>query len=138
MLKVQLLGGKCPTKAYDSDAGWDVFSNEFVDLRPMQQASIPTGIAVQLPSGTYGRIADKSGRSLQGLDVGAGVIDQSFSGEILVVIRNLSDKDVSILRGDKIAQLIITKIDDSTDIEIVDELDSSDRGSSGFGSSGLV
>ena len=98
---------------------------------------VPTGIQMAIPVGYYGRVAPRSGLSCKGLDIGAGVIDAGYRGEIKILAINNSNKDFFVKRGERIAQLIVTKIADSPTLSVVDELPSSDRGASGFGSTGL-
>ena len=115
VINVKLLSNKAkiPTKAHYTDAGFDLYSTEEVLVDSWDQALINTDIALDIPKdgSIYGRIAPRSGLSLRhGLDVGAGVIDASYSGPIKVLIRNLSDKKYIIKIGDRIAQIIMTRI----------------------------
>jgi dUTP pyrophosphatase len=97
---------------------------------------LPTGIAVAIPPGMYGRIAPRSGLAAKyGVDVLAGVIDQSYRGELQVILLNTGDQPFIIEHGDRIAQLIIERCETPA-VELVDDLDTTERGAGGFGSSG--
>ena len=125
-----------PTRANDSDAGYDLYSTESLPITPSSRQAICTGICVEIPKGYYGRIAPRSGLALKaGVDVLGGVIDSGYRDEIKVILINLGETLVSIDEGDRIAQLIIEKCED-IEWENVDSLNDSERGESGFGSSG--
>jgi dUTP pyrophosphatase len=98
---------------------------------------VSTGIAVKIPIGYYGRVASRSGLAVKnGLEVGAGVIDSDYRGEVKVLLRNLGSQPFEFKSGDRIAQLIIEKIE-TPDVEEVTDLDVTDRGAGGFGSTGV-
>jgi dUTP pyrophosphatase len=98
---------------------------------------VSTGIAVKIPIGYYGRVASRSGLAVKnGLEVGAGVIDSDYRGEVKVLLRNLGSQPFEFKSGDRIAQLIIEKIE-TPDVEEVIDLDVTDRGAGGFGSTGV-
>ena len=130
-----------PTRAHDSDAGYDLYSSEAVTLAPMERRAVKTGVSIALPElisdcEVYWRVAPRSGLAVnKGLDVLAGVIDASYRGEIAVVLINLSSEEVSLDKGAKIAQLIIERYH-AVEWEEVSELPPSERGEGGFGSSG--
>lgn len=99
---------------------------------------VPTDLSLCVPSGTYGRIAPRSGLALKcGIDVGAGVLDSDYRGPLGVLLFNHSDSDFSIAAGDRIAQLILEKIA-VADVEEADELTNTERGLGGFGSTGVA
>ena len=103
----------------------------------MGKSKIPTGISVQLPHNTYGRIAPRSGLTWNKfLDVGAGVVDEDYRGEILVILFNFSKENVTIKNGDKIAQLIVERImpTEAVVYEPDQDLSETKRGGKGFGS----
>ncbi|HRS42882.1 MAG TPA: dUTP diphosphatase [Candidatus Diapherotrites archaeon] len=144
MIKVKRLTttAKLPTKAHDSDAGFDIFADEDKVIQPMSRESIHTGIAIELPEipesnkDIYLRIAPRSGLSVKsGIDIFAGVVDRGYTGEIVVCMFNSSKEEFKINKGDKIAQLIPTLILKDSLIEVF-ELEESKRGDKGFGSSG--
>lgn len=144
MIKVKRLSSSAiiPTKAHETDAGFDLYSNENKIILPKGRATIKTGISLALPELPYPifqlylRIAPRSGLATKsGIDVLAGVIDFNYRGEIIVCILNTSDEPFEINRGDKIAQ-IIPEIILKDELVEVDELEDTDRGSKRFGSSG--
>ena len=107
-----------------------------IEIPPHGKALIPLNIAVSIPQGYYGRIAPRSSLAMKHIDVGAGVADSDYRGALGVVLYNLSPDNPFVVRtGDRIAQLILQKISVPS-VREVDELDSTDRGSGGFGSTG--
>tara|TARA_B100000497_G_scaffold122583_1_gene153863 strand:- start:708 stop:1163 length:456 start_codon:yes stop_codon:yes gene_type:complete len=125
------------------DAGIDLYATEDCIVRPGEQALVKTGISVSFSPDYYLRIAPRSGLAYKnGIDVMAGVIDSSYRGEIGVILRNhsvASEEDTGafiINRGDRIAQMIPERISQEQFI-FVNELDDSDRGEGGFGSTGV-
>jgi len=127
-----------PSRAHDTDAGYDLHSIGSHTLFPHERKLIKTGIGVAIPEGYYGRIAPRSGLAYKhGIDVLAGVIDSGYRNEIGVILINFGDKSVDIENGDRIAQLIIEQCFDAEFAEVEDFLDQSDRGTGGFGSTGV-
>lgn len=124
------------TKAHDIDAGYDILSSEDIWIRPGEKELILTGLKVAIPAGYVGIIKSRSGLSVKhNLEVGAGVIDSGYTGEVRVVLRNLGNEIYCVKSGDKIAQMIIVNL---PDIEIVrvDNLNNTERGEGGFNSTG--
>jgi len=126
-----------PRFAHEGDAGMDLFANGDYVISPGERVIIGTGIAMQIPKGYVGLIWDKSGIAKKyGLKVMGGVIDSIYRGEISIIVCNLDIVDnYYISKGDKVAQLLIQKVESPTLVE-VDELTETDRGSGGFGSTG--
>ena len=90
-----------------------------------------------MPPLTYGRVAPRSGLAYKkGIDVGAGVIDEDYRGEVGVILFNFGEEDFEVAPGDRIAQLILEKIS-MVGLKEVDDLDQTDRGAGGFGSTGV-
>lgn len=144
MIKVKRLTetARLPTKVHESDAGFDLYSDEDKIIPPMSRETIHTGIAIELPEipesnkEIYVRIAPRSGLSVKsGIDIFAGVVDRGYSGEIIVCMFNSSKEEFKVDKGDKIAQMIPTLILKDNLVE-VSELEDSKRGEKGFGSSG--
>ncbi|XP_040476589.1 deoxyuridine 5'-triphosphate nucleotidohydrolase, mitochondrial isoform X3 [Ursus maritimus] len=105
-------------------------------LPPMEKALVKTDIQVALPSGCYGRVAPRSGLAAKHfIDVGAGVIDEDYRGNVGVVLFNFGKEKFEVKKGDRIAQLICERIF-YPEIEEVQVLDDTERGSGGFGSTG--
>ena len=145
--------GKEPFRANESDAGYDLFSTEYVTIEPFQRKLVSTGINVEIPQDFYGRIAPRSGLACKkGIDVMAGIIDSGYRGEVKVLLINLnfegynlqpnafeamfgSANKIEIRPGDRIAQLIIEKCH-TVEWKPMETLEESQRGEQGFGSSG--
>lgn len=127
-----------PTKGSALAAGYDLYSSEIATVPARGQAMVATDISIAVPAGTYGRVAPRSGLAVKhGISTGAGVVDADYRGEVKVVLFNHSDKDFAIVKGDRIAQLVLEKIVDAEIQEITEaELDTTARGSGGFGSTG--
>ena len=129
-----------PTKAHDSDAGWDLYADEDVIINPNTQRLISTGISMEIPDGTVGLIWPRSGLAVKnGIDVFAGVVDSGYRGEVKVCLFNAgsvwSTPRVEIARGDRIAQILFQHVP-RFQLEEVFDLEEADRGEGGFGSSG--
>jgi len=118
-------------------AGHDIYALKDGTIPAQRQMLVDTGIAIGLPRGTYGRLAARSGMaSKHGLTVGGGVIDADYTGEIKVILRNHGDTSYEFKAGDPIAQLIVEKIQTHDAMEI-DNLEDTDRGTQGFGSTDI-
>ena len=130
-----------PSYAYEGDAGLDLRANETVTIAPFERVLIPTGLAIGLPDGYAGFVQPRSGLALKvGLSIAntPGLIDAHYRGELKVIAVNLdAHEPIVIERGERIAQLVIQQVPVVHLVE-VDELDASDRGTGGFGSSGTV
>lgn len=125
-----------PKRGSEYAAGYDLFNFGVFYIPPGERLLINTGISIALSTDTYGRIASRSSLSLKGIDVGAGVIDCDYRGEIKVLLINNS-KDVFVIQPNtRIAQLIIERIYTPPVVEVL-ELDSTNRGEGGFGSTGI-
>ena len=125
-----------PRRATSGSAGYDLFSSDGVTIGPGDLVCVPTGISIRVPPGTYGRIAPRSGITVKhNVHVGAGVIDEDYTGEIKVVLCNNGRNPVEFGASERIAQLILEKIEIAEVIE-VQELSKTERGSGGFGSTG--
>ena len=126
---------RVPTRGSDKAAGHDLYANEETQIPAREQAVVGTGIAIGLPHDTYGRIAPRSGLAVKHrLTTNAGVIDADYAGEVKVVLVNQGSQPYRVEKGDRIAQLIIEKINNQELQEVV-ELDNTKRGTQGFGSS---
>ncbi len=129
-----------PSYAYAGDAGLDLRSNEEVDLEPLERRLVGTGLAIAIPDGYAGFVQPRSGLALrEGLSMAntPGLIDAHYRGELKVCAVNLDpEKTIHISKGERIAQLVIQKVPAVTLVEVA-ELDQTDRGTGGFGSSGV-
>ncbi|XP_047622388.1 deoxyuridine 5'-triphosphate nucleotidohydrolase, mitochondrial isoform X3 [Phacochoerus africanus] len=125
-----------PTKGSERAAGYDLYSAYDYTVLPMEKAIVKTDIQIALPSGCYGRVAPRSGLAAKHfIDVGAGVIDEDYRGNVGVVLFNFGKEKFEVKKGDRIAQLICERIF-YPEIEEVQVLDDTERGSGGFGSTG--
>ena len=126
-----------PTRATEKSAGVDLYAACDKVIPPFGKDLITTDIAIKLPNDTYGRIAPRSGLAKNHhIDVGAGVIDADYSGNISVVLFNHSNTNFIVNKGDRIAQLICCKIVIPHVCE-VQKIDECKRGKNGFGSTGM-
>jgi dUTP pyrophosphatase len=129
-----------PARASAAAAGYDLFSTDNYVVLPGRRVVVSTGITVQLPPGTYGRIAPRSGLAVKhGLDTLAGVIDPDYTGEIKVVLQNLDASQPFVIRpGYRIAQLILENFTVAEVVEVPSECTPlTERGAGGFGSTGI-
>jgi dUTP pyrophosphatase len=125
-----------PVRAHKTDAGLDLRSRWIRSIPAHGSAEFDTGVHIELPRGWYGKIESKSGLNVKHDVVSCGgVIDEGYTGSIVVKLYNLGDNDYVVSDGDKIAQLVIMPYL-APGIEVVDELSKTDRADNGFGSSG--
>ncbi|MFA6183631.1 MAG: dUTP diphosphatase [Parcubacteria group bacterium] len=128
---------KTPIYALKNDAGMELYSVQDLIVEPGKIIVCETGIAMAIPVGYVGLIWDKSGVAFKGgIKTMGGVIDSSYRGEIKIILTNLSDKNYIINKGDKIAQILIQKVE-SPDIKEIEVLNDTERGEGGFGSTGI-
>ncbi|XP_062926999.1 deoxyuridine 5'-triphosphate nucleotidohydrolase-like [Mobula hypostoma] len=125
-----------PTRGSARAAGYDLYSAYDYVILPQDKVIVKTDIQIALPPGFYGRVAPRSGLAAKHfIDVGAGVIDEDYRGNVGVVLFNLGKKSFEVKKGDRIAQLICERIC-YPELEELKSLDETERGASGFGSSG--
>ncbi|OPJ70554.1 deoxyuridine 5'-triphosphate nucleotidohydrolase, mitochondrial [Patagioenas fasciata monilis] len=125
-----------PSKGSARAAGYDLYSAYDCVIPPMEKAVVKTDIQIALPSGCYGRVAPRSGLAAKHfIDVGAGVIDEDYRGNVGVVLFNFGKETFEVKKGDRIAQLICERIC-YPELEEVQALDDTERGEGGFGSTG--
>ena len=150
-MKVKLdEGAKMPTKAYKTDAGFDIYSREDKVVPARGNAIFDTGVHIDLPMVyinrnvltqpttkflTAGVLASKSGLNVKHNITSEGIIDIGYDGSIVVKLYNHGDTDYEVKKGDKISQLLIVPIL-PVELELVEELVGGERGNNGFGSSG--
>ncbi len=130
----------CPAYATELSAGVDLRAHmeESILLNPLQRAVVPTGLYIALPAGFEAQVRPRSGLAAKhGITVlnTPGTIDADYRGEIRVILVNLSDQPFEIVPGERIAQMVIAR-HEQVSWEEVDELDSTQRGAGGFGSTG--
>lgn len=134
-----------PTRNKATDAGLDLYALEDKFIELGSTAVIRTGVSINIPTGMVGKIEDRSSLGVKGLRTGAGVIDSGYTGEVGIVLHNLTSQLASdpvlhrrgyqVRKGDKIAQLLLYSVE-TPHIEVVSNLWESERGAGGFGSSG--
>lgn len=124
-----------PVRAHDTDAGADLRSPVYAVIPARCSRVIDTGVHIQLPHGYVGMLKSKSGLNAWHSITSEGVIDEGYTGQIKVKLYNNGDEPYKIERGDKITQLVIMPCA-YVDFDIVDDLEDSERGSDGFGSTG--
>jgi dUTP pyrophosphatase len=139
---------KLPEKGRSEDEGWDIFADENIVLKEGRVTKVSTGIACAVESEFLSwdgnktnekhywlQIEGRSGLAFKGIQPFGGIVDNGYTGEIGVMLANLSGGAYTVAKGDKIAQLVIRKHIES-EVQEVDSLEESDRGDKGFGSSG--
>jgi dUTP diphosphatase len=130
---------RLPTRAHDGDAGLDLYALQDAVLAPGERASVPTGIAVEIPPGQAGLVLPRSGLAARhGISVvnAPGLIDSGYRGEVRVLLLNNDrEQPFTLSAGDRIGQLVLVRVELLTPVE-VDSLTDSERGLGGFGSSG--
>jgi len=126
-----------PTRGSDKAAGYDLYSAYDYVIPAKGKVLAKTDIQVKVPHGTYGRVAPRSGLAWKNhIDIGAGVVDEDYRGNVGVVMFNHSEVEFNIKAGDRIAQLVCEKIS-YPEIQILESLDETARGEGGFGSTGV-
>ena len=126
---------KAPTKGHMNDAGWDLYAFETISIPAGSTVLVSTGVAIAIPKEHVALIWDRSSMGVKGVHRHAGVIDSNYRGEVKVCLHNTTKEPYHIDRGDRIAQMIIQKAPNFTQ-HVVQELDSTNRGDGGFGSTG--
>ncbi len=136
-LKVKKLkpGAKLPTRAHHDDAGLDVYCCERVIIQPHATVKIPTGIAYEVPDGYCVFAWDKGSVGSKGIKTLGGVLDSGYRGELFIPMHNLNNEEFVFEAGDKIAQMVIQKVE-LWDVEESEELSETKRGTGSFGSTG--
>ena len=124
-----------PERAHTTDAGADLRSPHDEIVMPNKSVVIDTGVHIELPTNTVGMLKSKSGLNVKHGITSEGVIDVGYTGSIAVKLYNHSDKPYEVKAGDKISQLVIMPIF-TPSFELVDELEETERGNGGFGSTG--
>ena len=126
-----------PEYMFDTDVGLDLKANETVEIFPMEQKIVKTGIAVRIPEGHVGLIRDRAGIvSKMNVHTAAGTFDSAYTGEVSVILVNLGDESVEIEKGMRIAQLMILPVT-KVSVKEVKSFLQTERGEKGFGSTGF-
>jgi dUTP pyrophosphatase len=128
-------GAKMPTRAYEWDAGYDLYARDEAIIYQNSGETFNTGVHIQIPQGYVGFIKSKSGMNIKHSIQSEGVVDSGYTGAIQVKLLNHGTKAVYIEPGQKIAQLVLLPII-TPELEVVDCLEDTERSNRGFGSSG--
>lgn len=135
-MKIKLdRGAFIPVRAHGTDAGADLRSPIDTVVPAMGSRVIDTGVHIQLPHGYVGMLKSKSGLNVKYGITSEGVIDEGYTGQIMVKLYNHSNYPYTVIRGDKITQLVIVPCE-YLQFDLVDDLEDSERGDDGFGSTG--
>lgn len=128
-----------PTKAYGDDAGFDLYCDDDLVIEPSTFVDVPLGVAIKVPEGTWGLLTARSSTLRKhGLMVAQGVIDCGYTGPLFAGVWNMTDKPVHVTRGMRLVQyILINNASLNVQAREVVELPKTDRGASGFGSSGV-
>ncbi|KAK2847674.1 hypothetical protein Q7C36_009356 [Tachysurus vachellii] len=125
-----------PTRGSAKAAGFDLYSAYDYTIAPMDKAIVKTDLQIAVPSGCYGRVAPRSGLAAKHfIDVGAGVVDEDYRGNVGVVLFNFGKETFEVKKGDRVAQLVCERIC-YPDLQELETLDETERGAGGFGSTG--
>ena len=136
MIKIKVgPNGKLPTKGSNGAAGYDLYCATDVHIQSGGREQIPLDIYSEFDKGIVASIRDRSGIAKDGLFIAAGTIDSDYRGPWSVIMWNFSDEDVAFRKGDRVAQVLFLRLDESELIQ-TNELNMTERGSSGFGSTG--
>lgn len=126
-----------PEYMMESDVGLDLRANETLTLKPLEQKTVRTGIAIQIPEGHVGLIRDRAGMvGKMNVHTAAGTFDPAYRGEVSIVLVNFGDDEVEIEKGMRIAQLVIMPVA-KVKVEQVNKLPITERYDKGFGSTGM-
>ena len=128
-------GAYAPTRAHDTDAGLDLYSREKRIIHAGESACFDTGVHIELPKGHCAMLVSKSGLNVKSDITSTGLIDEGYSGSIVVKLYNHGQKETLICAGDKISQLVVFPVRYEP-VEITDEIRAGERGEAGFGSTG--
>lgn len=139
-LKVKKLSQNAtlPLRASAGAAGYDLFSSENCVIEARTRRVVKTDLSVAIPPMHYGRVAPRSGLSFKfGIDIAAGVIDSDYRGPLGIVVVNNGTAPFEVKTGDRVAQLLLERVS-TPEVEEVQQLDDTARGTSGFGSTGTA
>ena len=130
-------GAFMPTRAHSTDAGLDIRAKETKAIQPFNSALFKAGVHIQLPKGTAGVLISKSGLNVNHDITSTGLIDEGYTGEIVVKLHNHGNKPYIVERGDKISQLVVVPVlYEPVEVDLDVLYADTERGNNGFGSSG--
>jgi dUTP pyrophosphatase len=129
-------GAALPQRGSEGSAGADLRASEPLQIAPGARAAVPTGLRLSIPAGHVGLVWPRSGLAVRhGIDTLAGVIDSDYRGEVRVVLVNHGQEPFAIAAGDRVAQLLVQRVERAA-FRAVSAIDDTGRGESGFGSTG--
>jgi dUTP pyrophosphatase len=126
---------KMPTKAHNTDAGFDLYSPKALIVRGGDSAIIDTGVHIEIPKGYVGFLKSKSGLNVKQGITGEGVIDSGYTGSIVAKLYNNGSEPVYLAEGQKIIQIVFLPIPE-VELVLTDSFEATERGDGGFGSTG--
>jgi dUTP pyrophosphatase len=134
---------KDPSYSYKTDSGFDLYTVEEVNFKPFERKLVPTGLSFDIPEGYEIQVRTKSGLAInQGLMVlnSPGTVDQGYTGEVKVILMNMNNYNVTVDKGQKIAQAVLCPVVSGKWVKLVEvkKLEDKDRSDNGFGSTGLI
>ena len=136
-MNIQLFnGGRAPSRKHSDDAGLDCYSNEDTYIEAGETRKVALGFGIELPNGFEMQIPGRSGVSLKGILCHLGTVDAGYRGEVSCILTNLTKHAFAIGKGDRIAQAVISRYI-YVALHVEDTLNASERGSNGFGSTGV-
>lgn len=136
-VKIKILSsGKLPIYSRKGDACLDCYAREAVTIKKGERTQVPLGFCLELPPDYEAQVRPRSGMSKRGIDVAFGTCDSNYRGEVQATVINTNDEDYIVEKGDRVCQLAIREAP-KVFFDIVDKLSDTDRGSDGFGSSGI-
>lgn len=137
-VKMEAGSGYTPTYAHSGDAGMDLRAVDWYTIAPGESAMVRTGLHVQIPNGYVGLVFPRSGLGSKGITLrnAVGVVDSGYRGQVLAALWNTTSEPFEVSRGDRVCQLVIMPYA-RCEVEKVDELDDTERGEGGYGSTGV-
>ena len=125
-----------PVRAHADDAGADLFATEDLSLEPFVVVRTDTMLAIEIPKGSVGMIVGRSSMNAKGVLTHKGTIDSGYRGTLGVILQNLTQNTISIRKGERLAQLLVIKVETPDFVSVDRRLSASSRGEGGFGSTG--
>lgn len=135
--KLNHVDARIPKKGTSYAAGYDLYSLDKNIIPANRFCKIDTGVSVSIPHGYFGKIECRSSLASKGISILGGVIDSDYRGNIIVILKNNTNEQFDISKHDRIAQLVIHKILHNEIVEVIEELDYTERSDKGFGSTGI-
>lgn len=136
--KVKLVNdGMMPQKQHENDACFDCYANEEIVVNPGSVSKVSLGFTLGLPNNYEAIIRPRSGLTSKGIIIMIGTIDSNYRGEVCAIVFNTTNTPFTVHRNDRVCQMAIREIMPIQNLEQVEELDATDRGDNGFGSTGL-